>query len=214
MRLFASTSRPSCRTTIRLVNFEPPGRSGPRVGRAGPTGSMTVRCSSAIRKDLRHLRHASRPRPRRPATSSRVAPMLAWTAAMTAPSTSGASLIRTHPLRRRREILERDLEAQCRAPQVQQDQGRRRTQRGGPDGRLIGRRAGAESTVLGAPGDGQARRPDRPTWATMSRSPSTRVRLWDTRTRLTNRSSFRLVRAVIVPATQQEESNESHREPR
>ena len=56
------------------------------------------------------------------ATSSMDAPMLAWTAARIAPSTSGASLMRTRARSSALEVLEGELQAERRAAEVQQDE--------------------------------------------------------------------------------------------
>ena len=83
------------------------------------------------------------------------APMLAWTAARIAPSTSGASLIRTRARSAAIELLERELEAERGAAQVEQHERavRARVERR-PDGRGDPRRARAEATVLGPTGGG------------------------------------------------------------
>ena len=54
-------------------------------------------------------------------TSSIDAPTLAWTAASTAPSTSGASLMRTRGSVRVAQVLERQLETQRGASEIKQD---------------------------------------------------------------------------------------------
>ena len=84
------------------------------------------------------------------ATSASVAPMLAWTAARTAPSTSGASLTAPGPVRPPIELLERELEAERGTAQVEQDRGRRPRLASSVDrsAAAIARRARPQATVL------------------------------------------------------------------
>ena len=104
--------------------------------------------------------------------------MLAWTAAMTAPSTSGASLTRTTGPFVPVELLERELKAEGRAAEIEQDE-RRRLRRASRVDRIAAAIRGA--LVPRRPSSGAAGRSPRgtsapATWATMSRRPSTSVR--------------------------------------
>ena len=155
MRLLASASRPSC------ADDDParePARGLDEPGR-GP-GMQPGR----VDDDESDLGHRSRPAvawpsSRRPPPRRRrhrwMAPMLAWTAARIAPSTSGASLMRTRARSAVVEVLEGELEAERRAAEIQQHE--RRIGAGiqhGPERCRDARRAGPEAPVLGPTGRG------------------------------------------------------------
>ena len=113
----------------------PPGRTGPPAGHGARTGSMTTRSDLGHRQARGSLAIVAAPSAAA-TTSSIDAPMLAWTAARIAPSTSGASLIRTRARSAVVEVLERELEAERGAAEVEQDERPRRRPRrastGGP----------------------------------------------------------------------------------
>ena len=97
------------------------------AGRAWrPAGSRTVRRTSGHRVSCRAASAIEAAPAAAAATSSSDAPTLAWTPARTAPSTSGALLTRTAGAVDGIELLERELEAQGGAAEVEQDQPSRR----------------------------------------------------------------------------------------
>ena len=199
MRLLASASRPSWRMTIRLAN-RLAAWTNRAAGRAwSPDGSMTMEAELGHRSRSAAAWPSSprRRRPRRPRRSRRR--RSPGRRRGSRPRRAGASLIRIRARSAASKVLERELEAERRAAEVEQHERlarrprrastgwpRRCAARSCPGDRPRSRRRSATGTSSPA------------TWATMSRRPSTSVPLWETRTRPTNRASFRCPRCSDV----------------
>src|SRR2546425_5085515 len=194
MRLLASASRSAWRMRIRLPNRLAIWTKR-AAGRAwSPAGSMTVRFRSAIGQSFGSLVIVAADSAAA-ATSSSDAPTLAWTPATNAPSTSGASGTRTAA----RSISVRSSRASstlsAALPKSKRSTAPSDEAGSGPRIVLIAsviRTAFVPRRPSSVPPASSTRTSSPPNWATMSRRPSTSVRLCDTRTRPTNHASFPL----------------------
>ena len=121
MRLFTSAVRSP--TLDRDPALEPAGRPDDLGGRAGVESRGIEDASGAALPSSvpRHLWHRGRPAAAS-ATSSSDAPTLAWTAARTAPSTSGASLTRTRARSSSSSSSSASSRLSAALPEIEQDE--------------------------------------------------------------------------------------------